>query len=130
MEITEATRRVATAAFPKGSTCMRLRDALGTVFSDEEFADLFPGDGQPAESPGRLALALVLQYAEGLSDRQAADAVRGRLDWKYAMAMELEDPGFGFSVFSEFRDRVIDGSAEERILELLLTLLVNSASRG
>nr|WP_184759041.1 IS1182 family transposase [Streptosporangium album] len=121
MEIPESTRRVAVAAFPKGSMCMRLRDALGTVFSDEEFADLFPGEGRPAESPGRLAL--VLQYAEGLSDRQAADAVRGRLDWKYALALELEDSGFDFSVFSEFRDRVIDGSAEERILELLLERL-------
>jgi hypothetical protein len=99
IQIPESTRRVAVAAFPKGSMCMRLRDALGTVFSDEEFADLFPGDGRPAESPGRLALALVLQYAEGLSDRQAADAVRGRLDWKYALALELEDSGFDFSMF-------------------------------
>ncbi|MEU9891881.1 IS1182 family transposase [Sphaerisporangium sp. NPDC051011] len=123
MQIPEATRRVAAAAFPKGTMCMRLRDALGRLFSDEEFADLYPGDGQPAQSPGRLALAVVLQYAEGLSDRQAADAVRGRLDWKYALAMELEDPGFDFSVFSEFRDRVIGGSAEERVLELLLERL-------
>ncbi|WP_327044667.1 transposase [Microbispora sp. NBC_01189] len=94
---------------------MRLRDELGTIFSADDFADLFPGDGRPAESPGRVVLALVLQYAEGLSDRQAADAVRGRLDWKYALGLEVEDAGFDFSVFSEFRDRVIAGSAEERI---------------
>ena len=123
MEIPEATRRVATAAFPKGSVCMRVRDALGTVFADEEFADLFPADGRPAQSPGRLALIMVLQHVEGLSDRQAADAIRGRLDWKYALALELEDPGFNYSVLSEFRDRLIDGSAEERILELLLERL-------
>jgi transposase len=123
MEIPEETRRVATAAFPKGSVCMRVRDALGTVFADEEFADLFPADGRPAQSPGRLALVAVLQYVEGLSDRQAADAIRGRLDWKYALALELEDPGFNYSVLSEFRDRLIDGSAEERILELLLERL-------
>ena len=61
---------------------MRMRDALGELYSDEQFAELFPNRGQPAESPGRIALVRVMQFAEGLSDRQAADAVRARIDWK------------------------------------------------
>jgi transposase len=60
-----------------------LRDTLGTIYEDEQFADLFPQRGQPALAPWRLALVCVLQFLEGLSDRQAANAVRGRLDWKY-----------------------------------------------
>src|SRR4051794_10877550 len=92
--IPEETRRVAHAAFPKGTLCLRIADELGPTYRDDQFADLFPTRGQPAASPARLVLTSVLQYVEGLSDRQAADAVRGRIDWKYALALELTDPGF------------------------------------
>jgi transposase len=85
-EIPAETSRVARAAFPKGCLVMRVRDALGPLFTDEQFAALFPARGRPAWSPARLALVLVLQLVEGLTDRQAADAVRARLDWKYALA--------------------------------------------
>jgi transposase len=97
-----------------------LRDALGTFYDDERFADLFPDRGRPAETPWRLALVTVLQYAEGLADRQAADAVRGRIDWKYALGLELTDPGFDFSVLCEFRARLIAGGGESRLLEAML----------
>ncbi|MFI5804501.1 IS1182 family transposase [Streptomyces sp. NPDC051561] len=114
------TARVAGAAFPRGSLAIRIRDRLGVVFTDEEFAGLFPAYGQPAWSPGRLALVLVLQFAEGLPDRQAAEAVRGRIDWKYALNLELTDPGFDFSVLSEFRSRLVTGMGEERLLQAVL----------
>lgn len=84
-EIPAETMRVARAAFPKGSLAIRLPDELGVLFRDEQFADLFPARGKPAWSPGRLALVSVLQFTEGLPDRQAALAVRGRIDWKYAL---------------------------------------------
>ncbi|MBV8868569.1 MAG: transposase, partial [Acetobacteraceae bacterium] len=73
------TAAVARAAFPRGNPYMRLRDALGPVFTDQQFAALFPSHGQPAEAPWRLALVTLLQYAENLSDRRAADAARGRI---------------------------------------------------
>jgi hypothetical protein len=76
--IPEDTRRVAHAAFPKGNLYMRMRDELGELYHDQQFAELFPRRGQPAESPGRLAWVTVMQFAEGLSDRQAADAARPR----------------------------------------------------
>src|SRR3954470_15882175 len=104
-----ATAQVAAAAFPKGCPAMRMRDELGTVYDDRMFASLYPARGQPAHSPWRLALVTVLQFTEGLSDRQAADAVRGRIDWKYALSLELADPGFDFSVLCEFRARLIAG---------------------
>ncbi len=78
--VPEETARVARAAFPKGNLYLRMYDALGSIFADRQFADLFPARGQAAEAPVRLALATILQFAEGLSDRQAADAVRSRLD--------------------------------------------------
>ena len=78
----EETVRIAHAAFPKGTMCMQMRDTLGPIYHDAPFATLFSQTGQPAEAPARLALVLILQCAEGLSDRQAADAVRGRIDWK------------------------------------------------
>ena len=121
--IPEDTVRVARAAFPKGNRYMQMHDALGSIYSDGQFAGLFSQTGQPAEAPARLALVLVLQFAEGLSDRQAADAVRGRIDWKYALALELTDPGFDASVLSEFRTRLLHGEAEHLLLETLLTLL-------
>lgn len=102
------TVRVARAAFPKGNVYMMMRDQLGQFYYDQDFQTLFRGDcGQSALSPGQLALITIMQFAEGLTDRQTADAVRGRLDWKYALGLELTDCGFDFSVLSEFRDRLL-----------------------
>src|ERR687885_1545355 len=117
--IPEQTRRVARAAFPKGTLCLRLHDELGTIFQDQDFADLFPPQGQPALAPFRLALITVLQFVEGLSDRTAADAVRGRIDWKYLLCLELDDPGFDFSVLCEFRTRLVEHGAERRLFDRL-----------
>lgn len=119
-EIPAETARVARAAFPNGTALMHLRDELGPLFSERQFADLFPANGQPAESPAVLAVVLVLQYWEGLSDRQAAEAVRSRIDWKYALGLELTDPGFNFSILSEFRDRLIAGRAEMLLFDHVL----------
>jgi len=118
--VPEETRRVACAAFPKGTLCLRIADALGPVYQDSQFAALFPLRGQPAEAPGRLALAVVLQFVENLSDREAADAVRGRIDWKYALGLALTDPGFDHTVLSEFRTRLVVGGAELLLLDTLL----------
>ncbi len=125
--IPEETARVARAAFPGGTRCLQIRDTLGTLYTDADFADLFPTRGQPAEAPWRLALVTVLQFVEGLSDRQAADAVRSRLDWKYALSLELTDPGFDHSVLSEFRTRLVQGGAAQRLLDVLLE---QSKARG
>ncbi|WP_406473341.1 IS1182 family transposase [Streptomyces sp. NBC_01615] len=118
--VPEATARVARAAFRKGCLAMRIRDELGPLFEDEQFARAFPRRGGPAWSPGQLAMVSVLQFAEGLTDRQAADAVRGRIDVKYALGLELDDPGFDFSVLSEFRDRLVVHGLEELVLNRLL----------
>jgi len=121
--IPEETARIAKACFPKGNRYMRLRDTLGTIFEDHEFADLFPRRGQPAEAPWRLALVCLVQYMEELTDRQAADAVRSRMDSKYLLGLELTDPGFDFSVLSEFRTRLIEHQAEHRLFTLLVDKL-------
>ncbi len=85
------TVEVARAAFPKGNIYLQLRDALGSIYEDEAFVELFSRWGQPAESPWRLALICVMQFIENLSDRQAADAVRARIDWKYALSLPLTE---------------------------------------
>src|SRR5262252_7292177 len=120
--IPEETQRVARAVFPRGNLYMQVADRLGTLYHDAQFTALFPRRGQPAEAPARLALATVLQFAEGLSDRQAADAVRSRIDWKYVLGLDLTDPGFDHTVLSEFRTRLITGEAEALLLDALLTL--------
>ena len=116
------TVRVARAAYPKGNLYMSMRDVLGSIYTDEDFAKLFPKDGQPAEAPWRLALITVLQCVENLSDQQAANAVRGRIDWKYLLSLDLTDAGFDASVLTEFRSRLVEQHAEERWLENMLTL--------
>lgn len=118
--VPDETARIAHAAFPKGHPYLRLADELGSLFTDETFAALFPTHGHPAFAPWRLALVTILQFAEGLADRPAADAVRGRIDWKYVLRLELADPGFDASVLSEFRTRLIEGSAESLLLDTLL----------
>ncbi len=118
--VPEETARVVRAIFPRGNILMQFRDTLGTIYTDEVFADLFPTHGQPAEAPWRLALITVLQFMEHLTDRQAADAVRSRLDWKYLLSLELTDPGFHHTILCEFRSRLLAGNAEQRLLDLLL----------
>src|SRR5262245_30301484 len=118
--VPEETVRIARAAFAKGNPYLTLRDELGTIFADEDFLDLYPQDGQPALAPWRLALVTILQFRENLSDRQAAAAVCARIDWKYLLGLELSDPGFHFSVLSEFRMRLLEGEGEGRQLEKLL----------
>src|SRR5215216_4263228 len=121
--IPEETARVAQAAFPKGNLYMQMQAELGMIYTNTQFASLFSSPGQSAEDPARLALILVMQELEGLSDRQAADAVRSRIDWKFALALDLTDPGFDASVLSEFRLRLITGELEMQLLDTLLTLL-------
>jgi transposase len=120
--ISEETIRVAHAAYPHGNALMKMRDALGTIYQDQAFASLFPQNGRGVEAPWRLALSSVLQFMEELSDRQAADAVRGRIDWKYLLGLELTDPGFDASVLCEFRKRLVQGEAEHLLLDALLAL--------
>jgi transposase len=119
-QIPVETAKVAKAAFPNGNIYLSLRDTLGLIFEDETFKELYPAFGQPAESPGKLAIITLMQFLENLSDRQAAEAVRSRIDWKYILGLELDDPGFDFSVLSEFRQRLLEGKAEALLLEKLL----------
>jgi transposase len=121
--IPEETQRIARAAFPKGNLYMRMRDELGEIYQDANFAELFPGRGQRAESPGRLAWVTVMQYSEGLSDRQAEEAVRARIDWKYVLGLELTDTGLDYSGLSEFRERLVSSQKEQVLLDELLTRL-------
>jgi transposase len=118
--IPEETVRVARAAFPRGNPYMTMRDQLGTLYDDQDFAALFSKRGRPAEAPWQLALVCVFQFMEGLSDRQAAEAVRSRIDWKYALGLDLDDPGFDYSVLSKFRARLIAGAAEIKLLDTML----------
>ena len=120
--VPEETARVARAVNPKGNVFMSMRDELSSIYEDQMFAALFPQRGQPAEAPWRLALVTVMQYMAGLSDRQAAEAVRERIDWKYALSLELTDLGFDFSLLSEFRARLLEGGAEAQLLHALLDL--------
>jgi transposase len=109
--IPEETIRIARAAYPRGNTLMKIRDALGTIYQDQAFAELFPHNGRAVEAPWRLALITVLQFMEELPDRQAADAVQGRIDWKYLLGLDLADPGLDASVLCEFRQRLVGGKA-------------------
>ncbi len=121
--VPEQTRRIAHSAFPQGNVYIWLRDELGEIYQDEDFADLYSSQGQPGISAGQLALVSIMQFLEDLPDRQAADAVRGRIDWKYALGLELEDSGFDHSILSEFRNRLGEGGAGDRLLDKLLSQL-------
>src|SRR6266571_734517 len=118
--IPDLTSRIAHASFPKGTLAMHLRDVLGPIYEDADFADLFPRRGRAAEAPWRLALVTVLQALENLSDRQAAEMVRGRLDWKYALSLPLDHEGFDASILVDFRQRLVANSAQDRLLEPIL----------
>ena len=109
------------AAFPKGNLYVDLRAEFGTLYDDQLLADLYPPFGRPVEvAPWRMALVVVMQYIEGLTDRQAADAVRRCIDWKYALSLELTDPGFDFTLLHDFRCRLLAHAAGQRFLDTFL----------
>ena len=123
MEVPELTVRVARASNPRGTTAMWVRDRLDGLWRDEDFGAWYPRDGRPGLSPAQLATVSVLQFLLNLSDRQAAEAVRCRIDFKYALAMELDDPGFHHSVLSDFRDRLAAAGRADELLDLVLERL-------
>ena len=119
--IPAVTAQVAHAAFRTPNVYMVMRDQLGVLYHDSEFAPLFSSArGRPAESPGQLALVTVMQFAEGLTDRQAAEAVRGRIDWKYALGLELTDEGFDYSLLTDFREHLLTTATLQRLLDDML----------
>jgi transposase len=118
--IPEQTAAVAHAAFPKSNTIMRMRDFFGSLFFNQDFAHLYHAEGASAYSPARLALILIFQFAEGLSDAQTATAVAARIDWKYALALPLTAPAIDASLLVDFRDRLSAGKAEWLLFSLLL----------
>jgi transposase len=122
-EVPELTARMARAVSRRGNLAMRIRDELGEVWADEAFTQVFGVRGKPGISPGQLMMASVLQFTENLTDRQAAEAVRDRITWKYALGLELEDPGFDASVLCEFRSRLVEGDLTSLALEALLERL-------
>jgi transposase len=120
--VPEATVVAVQAAFPKGNLYVDLRAEFGTLYDDQLFADLYPPSGRPVEvAPWRLALVLVMQYIEGLTDRQAADAVRRCMDWKYVLSLELADSGFDFTLLHDFRCRLLAHDAAQRLMDTFLT---------
>lgn len=122
--IPRETIRVAQAAFPKGNIYMTMYEKLGQLYEDEDFQELYPARcGQSALSPARLALITVMQFSEGLSDRQAAEAVASRIDWKYVLGLELTNSGFDHTVLKEFRKRLLAGGKERQLLDLMLSKL-------
>ena len=122
-DVPELTARMARSSSPKGNLAMRIREELGEVYADARFAVAFGARGRPGISPGQLMMASVLQFSENLTDRQAAEAVRDRITWKYALGLELEDPGFDASVLSEFRSRLVAGDLSSLALDGLLERL-------
>jgi transposase len=122
--IPEETVRVARQAFPKGNVYMRMGDEMGSLYQDEQFASLFSTLGQSGLSPGNLGQIMVMQYAEGLTDAQAASASASRIDWKYALGLPLTYAGFDPSVLSEFRDRLLLGGLAAVLLDEMLKLYV------
>lgn len=97
-------------------------DRFGQLYQNADFVHLFAQDGQPALAPARLALVSVMQYMEGVGDRQAADFVRDRISWKYALGLDLDDPGFHYSVLSEFRDRLLTDDPTLLLFDSVLSL--------
>src|SRR6266487_3779889 len=126
--IPDVTAAAVRAAFPKGNLYVDLRAEFGTLYTDQLFADLYPPEGRPVEvAPWRLALVVVMQYMEGLTDRQAADAVRRCMDWKYVLSLDLTDPGFDFTLLHDFRHRLLAHDATQRFLD---TFLAACKARG
>lgn len=123
--IPEATAALAWRVHPRGTDEMRVRDALGPLFTDADFtsgplAGMLSELGQPGLSPALLLMVVILQFRHNLSDRQAAEALADRISWKYALSRELDAPSFHYSVLSEFRTRLAADGRADAVFDLSL----------
>lgn len=109
--------------FPEGSIYQFIGDVLFEQFHDEDFADLYPRDGQPSISPVLLSFITIFQSLENLSDRKTAYQLRMRLDWKYALHLEPSYRSFDPTVLSEFRQRLLKHGAESRVFNAIFVQL-------
>ena len=126
--VPEATAAAVDAAVPKGNLYVALRAECGRLDADQLVAALYPPQGRPVEvAPWRVALGMVMPHIEGRTDRQAADAVRRGLDWKYALSLDLTDPGCDCTLWHDFRGRLLAQAAGPRFLD---TLLATGKARG
>ncbi len=119
-EVPELTARIARASNPEGTTAMWVRDRLEGLWSDEDFAHWYSRDGRPGLSPAQLATVSMLQFLLNLSDRQATEAVRRRIEFTCALGLELDDPGFRHSVLTDFRDRLAQAGRADELMGLAL----------
>ncbi|HET8681510.1 MAG TPA: IS1182 family transposase [Micromonosporaceae bacterium] len=127
-QVPQATAELARKVHPRGTDEMRVRDALGPLFTDTDlatgvFAGMYPNLGQPGLSPALLTMVMILQFRHNLSDRDAAQAVCDRISWKYALGLELDYTGFDPSVLTEFRARLVDTGCVDALLDLMLDRL-------
>ena len=106
--IPSETQRLGQMLYEPENVYRQIGDLFADAFCDEQFAAMYSPLGQPALSPALLSLVSILQYLEHLSDRQALVMVRSRIDWKYALHLPLEAPGFDPSVLCEFRTRLVE----------------------
>ncbi len=127
-EIPQATAELARKVHPRGTDEMRVRDALGPLFTDTDFttgpfAKMYSNLGQPGLSPALLTMVMILQFRHNLSDQDAAQAVCDRISWKYALGLDLDYCGFDPSVLTEFRTRLIDNGRVDAMLDVMLDRL-------
>ena len=118
----DTTAAAGRAAFPKGNLYGDLRAEFGPLYADQLLAALSPPEGRPVDvAPWRLALVVVMQYIAGLTDRQAAAAVRRCMAWQYALSLDWHDPGFDCTLLHDFRERLRTHEAAQRLLDTFLT---------
>jgi transposase len=127
-EIPQATVELAWKVHRRGTDEMRVRDALGPLFTDADFtsgqfAEMYSRLGQPGLSPALLVMVTILQFRHNLSDQDAAQAVADRISWKYALGLDLDDAGFDPSVLTEFRARLVTDERANALLDLMLDRL-------
>ena len=127
-EIPQATAELAWKVHPRGSDEMRVRDALGPLFADTDFtigvfAEMYAQLGQSGLSPALLTMVMILQFRHSLSGEDAAQAVADRISWKYAVGLDLDDPGFDASVLSEFCTRLVEEGRVDALLDLMVDRL-------
>ena len=97
-------------------------DAFSDYLDCDDFTELYSNLGKSAIHPARIALAMLIGTAEGLSDRQIAEKVGDSIVWKYLLRLPLDHPGFDHTVLTKFRDRALEGGAERLIFDKLLHL--------
>jgi IS5 family transposase len=111
---------------PQDSFYRKFKELVSPLIKDEAFDSMYCQDnGRPPISPSLMAMACILQFYRGLSDREMEEACMYDIQIKFALGLGIDDRPFDHSSLFDFRERLLKNGKEKQIFDRILDHLIS-----